>query len=134
MEGCQALPTQQLAVTRVAHAHAVASGQKAAGSDWEAQLLVTSTWNLQGGGQVGHFALVSEWLTPRPSIHTGDRHAAWTQAWPVATGHKQDTSCAVLGHHPAPGCVSHVLSHGAGFTQHSGVSASLWVRLLDQYH
>lgn len=86
---------------------------------------------------MGDSALVSEWLTPCLSIHTGDRHAArapglacglWTQAGHLLCGAGPSTAlaqavsaaCRPIGHrHPA--------QRGQGFPPGR-------VRLLDQYH
>lgn len=115
VEGCQALPTQQLAVTcGPCSCCGFWSQRKAAGSDWEAQLLVTSM-EPQGGGQGGALCPRLRVADPPLKHSHRDRHAArtpglacglWTQAGHLLCGAGPST--------PLPQAVSaHVLSRRA---------------------
>ena len=94
-------------------------------------------WSLKADGRVGDSTLVSEWLTTRLSIHTGDCHAArtpglacgpWTQAGHLPCGAGLST--------PLPQAVSATCRPNrhrrpAQRGQHIPLGR---VRLLGQYH
>lgn len=128
VEGCQVLCQNSSWLRHVAQARAMASGLKERPREVPGRPSCWSRpWSLKAEGRVGDSTLVSEWLTTRSSIHTGDCHAArtpglacgpWTQAGRLPCGAGLST--------PLPQAASpHAAPAGTG-AQHSGVSTSLW--------